>query len=451
MKNVRRRHLLYTIVALVLLDIGVVGIVLLNVKPTHTGRPTALGAPLPLAALKEMNYFPARNSWRLMWRNWDPATIDADFARIAALHANTVRINIDTYAFGYPTPQPARLGQLAQIVVLAQAHGLRVHLTLFEQWSAFGDLDGSERWARAILDPYAGDPRIAFVDLKNEIDLAGDPAAYAWARQMVPYVRGLADGIPVTLSFSGKDGASGFQRFLTVLGGTRLDFYDYHFYTTWAPQNAYSTLKQARQMVAPALLFVGETGVSTCACNTLTPQGLPATTAFMEAYQDHYYRIVAYAARALGLPPPAPWILSDFAPGTLTEPGPGGIENNYGLYRLDGTPKPAAATVSAFFGAGTVDTSFNNGFEHGVLSGAVELPAKWMLWHASEGHFALDRTVAHTGQASARISNSTGDSGGLPSFYISPVAEDIVPGHVYTVSVWARGLDATGRTNVSLA
>src|SRR5579871_4878369 len=45
-----------------------------------------------LARLKAVNYFPVRHGWALMWAQWDPHTVDRDFGRIAALHANSVRI-----------------------------------------------------------------------------------------------------------------------------------------------------------------------------------------------------------------------------------------------------------------------------------------------------------------------------------------------------------------------
>ncbi len=57
-----------------------------------------------LRGLREVNYYPARENWANMWISWDAGTIDADFGRLAALHANTVRLIVQTEAFGYPTP-----------------------------------------------------------------------------------------------------------------------------------------------------------------------------------------------------------------------------------------------------------------------------------------------------------------------------------------------------------
>jgi len=163
-----------------------------------------------LSGIKEVNYYPATSGWTYMWANWNPSAIDADFARIATLHANTVRIIVQTGAFGYPTPQPTMLGRLAQMVSLAASHSLRVHLTLFDWWSSYTDLVGSRQWAQAVVGSYAGDPRVAVVELQNEINPA-NMSAMAWARQMIPYLQHLLGGIPVTVSLSSAVGPTGMQ------------------------------------------------------------------------------------------------------------------------------------------------------------------------------------------------------------------------------------------------
>jgi hypothetical protein len=142
----------------------------------------------------------------------------------------------------------------------------------------------------------------------------------------------------------------------------------------------------------------------------------------------------------------APWTLSDFAPGSLTWTEPSSIEYDYGIFRTDGTPKPIAASLRAFFGSGSIDTSFDNGFESAVSA----LPAEWSVFPASGAQFARDTAVAHTGHASARIARSGNDLSGAPSFYTTPIV-NIVPGHAYAATVWARGQSASGENRVTLA
>src|SRR5258708_8970245 len=76
-----------------------------------------------VAAMREVNFYPSANNWGHMWTNSDPGVVDADFAQIAGLHANTVRIIVQVPAFGYPSPDPTMLDRLAQTISLADRHG----------------------------------------------------------------------------------------------------------------------------------------------------------------------------------------------------------------------------------------------------------------------------------------------------------------------------------------
>src|SRR3954462_7650948 len=129
--------------------------------------------------LRLVNYFPAHNGWTYMWDRWDPAQIDRDFARIAGLSANTVRVVVEPGTFGYPTPSVQYAQRLATVVRLAGVHGLHVELTLFDWWDAYGEIAQSQQWAQALLAPYVHDARVAVVELRNEID-PGDAVSMTW-------------------------------------------------------------------------------------------------------------------------------------------------------------------------------------------------------------------------------------------------------------------------------
>jgi len=88
----------------------------------------------------------------------------------------------------------------------------------------------------------------------------------------------------------------------------------------------------------------------------------------------------------------------------------------------------------------------NSSFE--VAAGGE--PAQWSIDDATQGTFAWDTTVAHTGRASARIRGSTGQSNAVPAFYVTP-SITIIPGAAYTATVWARGQNATGGTRIALS
>lgn len=394
-----------------------------------------------LANLKLINYYPAANAQTNLWMNWESDVIDRDLTRIAAMHANAVRIAVFPETFGYPHPRAEMRTRLTQFLMLAARHGLQVELVLFGFWSDYDDIDGSVIWAREILAPYENDSRLAFVELQNELR-ASNPRAVAWAKQLVPPVRNTLGAVPLTVSVSGSASVRGLEELRAAELG--LDFYEMHYYGH--PALASSTFQQARQAVGDAPLFIGETGYSTDPKNS---DGAVYTPGWWEAYQDQYYRTVELAARTAGLPFAALWTLNDFSPRAFPPDSRGGLqasEYQYGMYRTDGTPKRAAASINAMFGSDAIDTSFNNGFEQDALG----LPTNWLRWQSENATFARDENVAHSGRASARVSNSTANQRGLPAFYLSPV-KPIVYGQTATASVWARGEHATGMTRLTLA
>jgi endo-1,4-beta-mannosidase len=290
--------------------------------------------------LKEVNYYPAAASHTYMWSRFDPTVIDRDFARIRALGANTVRIFIQPDVFGFPTVHPVMADRLSEVIGLAAKHSLRVHLTLFDWWSRFTDIDGSKEWVSSLLSRYRDDPRIALVELHNEVN-PHDPVAVAWVTRMLPYLSTVLPGTLRTVSIASVP-PEVFTLFVHELKNSPPDFWDYHYYGP--PGDAYSVLNWIKALAAPRPLFVGETGYST--------DGTPGDRAAQEQAQAAYYRAVFTATGELGLPTPAPWILNDFSPGAI--PPESGVAHDptvygYGLFQANGTPKPAAAVVRRAF------------------------------------------------------------------------------------------------------
>jgi hypothetical protein len=285
--------------------------------------------------LKEVNYYPAGAGWTYMWSHFDLRVIDRDFARIRALDANTVRIFIQPSVFGFPTLRPVMANRLSEVIGLAGKHSLRVHLTLFDLWSRFTDIKGSKAWVSSLLSRYRDDPRIAVVELHNEIN-PQDPAAVAWVTRMLPYLSTLMPGTLLTVSTASVPPAA-FALFTRELRNSPPSFWDYHYYGPAG--DAYSRLSMIKALAAPRPLFVGETGYST--------DGTPGDQAAQEQAQAAYYRAVFTAAAALGLPNPAPWTLNDFypmgiPPGRMADQP---ISYGFGLFQVNGVAKPAAAVV----------------------------------------------------------------------------------------------------------
>jgi endo-1,4-beta-mannosidase len=309
--------------------------------------PTVQKSPATLASrvrgLKEVNYYPAAAGHTYMWSRFDPTAIDRDFARIHALGANTVRIFIQPSVFGFPAVHPVMADRLSEVIELAAKHSLRVHLTLFDWWSQYSDIHGSKEWVSSLLSRYRGDPRIAVVELQNEI-YPKNRAAVAWVTRTLPYLSSVMPGTLRTVSTASVTPKL-FALFTHELKNSPPDFWDYHYYgPAW---DAYSVLSSIQALAAPRPLFVGETGYST--------DGTPGDQAAQDQAQASYYQAIFTAASALELPDPAPWMLNDFAPGAIPPESQAAREPaqyGFGLFQLNGTPKPAAAVVSREFSGG---------------------------------------------------------------------------------------------------
>lgn len=302
----------------------------------RTREPTARAI---VDGLREMNYYPSSGGWTYMWTRFDRKAIDHDFARIHKLGANTVRIIVQPAVFGYPAVKPLMARRLSRVIAMAARHSLRVHLTLFDLWNHPADVIGSKHWVRSLLSPYRGDRRIVLVEVHNEVP-PNDAAGIVWVRRMLPYLSRVLPGTLRTVS-TADISPSTFAWFVHELAGTAPDVWDYHYYSPAA--DARVRFAQIKALASPRPLFIGETGASS--------YGPPREQPALEQAQAVYLREVFAAAAEVGLPNPAPWTLDDFSSGAIP---PGRTASNpfsydYGLFRLDGAPKPAARIVEAAF------------------------------------------------------------------------------------------------------
>ena len=299
--------------------------------------------------VRSISYYPARGGWTLMWTRFDAEAINRDLARVAWLRANTVRVIVPARAFGYPEPEPGMGARLEHVVDLAARHGLRVQLTLFDWWHDYSDVSGSRRWATALLSRYAGDERIAFVELKNELLLAGP------GRGRVG--RG-ADPVPAEADKEANHGVCSGARCCARPAAAplrprcRTARFLLRALLLAARARRRALTRAAVAAVAPLPLRVGETGYSTAIPYDVLP-GVPASASAREAEQAYYLQSLANVTRRLGLPPIAPWVLSDFAPDAIPPDDPGlngnAREYRFGLFRVSGEAKPAAAAVRTIF------------------------------------------------------------------------------------------------------
>ena len=417
------------------------GLVALGVAAGVPGSLDGAGAGVAPPAPKVVSYFRVDAGWTRMWSDWRPDLVEADLARLASLRANTVRVVVSPGQFGYPRPSETYTKRLDEFVSLAARRGLRVQLTLFDWWYEWADLRGSRTWARELLTPYVGDRRIAFVELKNELAL--EPHVLAWARAMIPFVRSVLRGrTPVTLSLAGPDHVRRLAELKRGLRSVRPDAFDIHYFGGGG-ELALDTFTRARAVAAPTPLRVGETGYPTT--TTISGfGGVPTTPSAQEAAQAHFFATVGWAARAAGLSPAGVWLLDDLRPVAVPdrEVVAADPELHFGLYRTDGTAKPARAAVrSAFSGRETL--AFNGGFEEAVVAETgADVPAKWSM----QGRvvFSVDRSVAREGRASARVAPGAAATGS-GSLAITPPNGGLRGGERIKLGVWARRAGPRGR------
>lgn len=311
--------------------------------PVASATVTPAETTAMLSNIRMVSYYPTVNPWNAMWAYWYPGEIWRDMDKIQALDANTVRIIIQPWTFGYPTPAPQFVSELRQMVTMAEYHGLKVAFTLFDVWSSYTDIKGSLQWAQDLLAPYRDDPNVQFVELQAEID-PSNYYAMRWAKTLLPAIRWDIDR-PVTLSVNGWDTTTKLATLITKLGwGVRPDFFEYNFYGM--PEHALSIFQSAIALCQGTPLLIGETGYSTSAVNPF-PNGVAQTTAAQEAYQASFFQQTEAAAAQAGLPPAGIWTFNDFDPA----PNISSINQHFGLYRTDGSAKPSAAVVKAAFDA----------------------------------------------------------------------------------------------------
>ncbi|MFI1992222.1 cellulase family glycosylhydrolase [Actinoplanes sp. NPDC020271] len=382
-------------------------------------------------AAKTINYYPSNAGWSAMWTNFDPLKIEADLTKAKALGADNVRVIVFPTAFGYPAPKADYAAKLSKFVSIADGEGLTVKLTLFDWWAGYTDTAGSAAWAKAVLTPYANDPRVLSVEVQNEFDPT-DSRAVTWIKKIIPALRSAVPAMPLTASVSGTTGPDGLARIRTVLDATPLDYLDFHFYGN--SERALAEIRKAQAAAGSFPIVIGETGVSTASGS--------------EGDQAAYLARVFAAARVAGVGSVAPWTLSDFASGAI--PSNSAVSRipaqyKFGLYRADGSAKAAADVVRAYWaGQALTNSVLDLGFE----ASAANSP--WRPYLAELG--AADRVtgMAHTGTGSVRFTDTSRSDAGLPSVRTAPVPP-VQAGQKWHAEVWARGQNVTGTTAIALS
>jgi endo-1,4-beta-mannosidase len=353
-----------------------------------------------------INYWPARTAMR-WWTMFDGAETVDDFARIRAGGFDSVRVFLLWEAF---QPEADRvdhrmLARLVTVADLAHEAGLDIMPTLFTghmsgvDWIPEWALGGMERDARfrvvsggrvvegglrnwyldadvlraqalfagRAAEALAGHQALWAWDLGNENSNCVVPAdralARAWLSRMTSAI-GVADGAAqVTVGIHMEDleedrrlgprEAVDSCDFLTMHG--------YPIYARWARGDADEALvpflaRVTRWLGGGADVLFSEFGLPTYRGGDPGSERTRVASAsplVEEVRAAEYVRGVLPGLRRAGATGAMLWCYSDYDPGTFEHPPLDEAihERSFGLWRADGTPKPAVEVVKAFAGA----------------------------------------------------------------------------------------------------
>ena len=393
----KRFRLLIVVVALLGLSFG--------------AGPSKDAAAGPVLPLREISYYPKDYAWSEFWRDWPQAKLqmDADLDAIEGLGANTVRIFLQPDVFGYPIPNNISASYFDEALALIDAHHLKAHVNLFDCWQSWGDASGSQTWLQSLVQPHRNDARIAVWELRNEVGL-DKPEIRAWMQAMFPYLKAQAGSTPCTVSVSNVEWLDDVK---DLTSSTPPDIYSLHWFpdvVSWTRPFP-AVIDRARELIGTAPLLIGEFGLS--------------TYSYSDVGQADLYTDVLFYAGQKGIANLGVWTLNDFLPGTVGCDGPLKNEELYfGLYRSDGSPKPAVPVLPAAFHGHPPsrpspvrmhDTSFE---DPNYYSGYLGYLDNWWPWDEhvpwTGTHWETqDCTIAHSGRCSVRLSPSVTMTVGL--------------------------------------
>jgi len=343
-----------------------------------------------------LNYWPSETAMEWLAR-YDPGVVRRDFARIAAAGMNTIRVFL-RWEDLQPTATTINAAALASVVDTADAAAdanIELIVTLFTghmsgvnwipAWATGGD-DGDDRFRvvshgalqsrSRVLRNWYSDAEIADAqasmasrvaaalsehpavwawDLGNENSNCTIPPDHAvadrWLERMSSVLRARSPGVRITIGTHMEDLEN--ERMIGPAQAARwCDFVCMHGYPAYADWSAGPTDEHlvpflaeiTRWLAADTPVLFAEFGQST------VPRGQPPTgVQVQERDAATYTAATLEALRECGSIGALLWCYADYAPHLNDQP-PLDLavhERSFGLWRADGTPKPAVAEILA--------------------------------------------------------------------------------------------------------
>lgn len=307
-------------------------------------------SPLPLARtrpaswdfppLKGVNYYPQATPWSEFWPNYDPDITREDFARIKEMGGNSIRIFLPYGAFLFDDEAEDNIANLDDFLKEAARAELYVIPTLFDfrgeylPWNWSDDRIYLENVLEVIADAHALSGHIAYVDLKNELDLdarfQSEALLAAWAHTMIGLARHIAPELNYSIGWSSARHAPQLADYLDIIS-----YHDYEGAAGLADR-----YMEVREGAAGRPVIISEIG----ATSFDYVRALPSSP---EKQAEKLARRLEVFDESEGV---LVWTLYDFS--ELDEKAIGGtfwnkgIQKNFGLIGQDGVIKPAGKIFS---------------------------------------------------------------------------------------------------------
>ena len=356
-----------------------------------------------------VNWVPAKAAMEWPYQ-WDPASIEADFAQMNALGVNTIRLDL-VWSWFEPRPDdfnPEAFKQMDTLISLANRYKIYLHPEMLiggEVGEAYWDVPYRQGrnphsdpymlrlqtdFAEELARHFGKSSAILSWDLTDEppywivANSTTDSMAINWTRLITGGLRRYDTMHPLVVGTSMEDVGHG--SFRPDVLKNDVDFFSIHPYTIYSPKLFPDPMLSERQTYGAAF----ETALSAGAGHPVMIQELGASTAqYKPEAVASYERAAIYSALGAGANGFLIWCYTDAAPEQyakvpyLRSPH----ETQFGIVTWDRKEKPAAKMLGEF--SRTTGKMDLDGIEPAKAEVALLVPYEWSKPYGDASHFGL--------------------------------------------------------------